>query len=185
MDITLSTADSLGELQQILELQAKNHFSVVGPDKSVSDGFVTVRHTPALLEKMNEACRHIIAKDGNRVVGYALVMLQQFQEFIPELKPMFALLDQLYFKEKPLTSYTYYVMGQICIDEHYRGKGLFDQLYAKHKERYAGPFDLCVTEVATRNTRSMKAHYRVGFQPIHTFKDEWDEWRIVVWDWGI
>ena len=54
-------------------------------------------------------------------------------------------------------------MGQICIDKPWRGRGLFDQLYAAHRQHLSGRYDCCITEVATRNGRSMSAHLRVGF----------------------
>ncbi len=74
-------------------------------------------------------------------------------------------------------------MGQICISEAFRGQGIFEKLYLKHKEIYSGKFDICLTEVSVRNKRSMKAHERVGFQTIHTFKDKTDDWNILLWDW--
>ena len=49
---------------------------------------------------------------------------------------------------------------------------------------YFGIFDFCLTEVSTRNLRSMQAHEKVGFRIIHTFKDENEEWNILLWDWN-
>ena len=40
--------------------------------------------------------------------------------------------------------------------------------YAKHKELMAKEFEVVITEIALRNTRSMAAHKRVGFETIHT-----------------
>ena len=73
-------------------------------------------------------------------------------------------------------------MGQICVAENYRGKGVFDSLYQKHKELNGSSYDLCVTSVSTRNKRSMRAHERVGFEIVHTFRDQTDEWNILVWN---
>jgi L-amino acid N-acyltransferase YncA len=73
-------------------------------------------------------------------------------------------------------------MGQICVAKNYRGKGVFDSLYEKHKELYGSSYDLCVPSVSTRNTRSMSAHERVGFETVLTFRDQTDEWNILVWN---
>ena len=73
-------------------------------------------------------------------------------------------------------------MGQICVAENYRGKGVFDSLYQKHKELNGSRYDLCVTSVSTRNNRSMRAHERIGFEIVHTFRDQTDEWNILVWN---
>ena len=74
-------------------------------------------------------------------------------------------------------------MGQVCIAAAYRGQGVFDMLYKKHKEIFSGKYDVVITDIATRNTRSLRAHARVGFKTIATYTDELDEWAVVVWDW--
>lgn len=74
-------------------------------------------------------------------------------------------------------------MGQVCIDKDYRGKGLFSMLFQKHKELYSKKYELMVTEIATTNKRSQKAHEKVGFKTIHTHKDALEEWNVVAWDW--
>ena len=81
-----------------------------------------------------------------------------------------------------VTNKTFYVMGQICVDERYRGKGVFDALYLTHKELLGNVYELCVTSVSTRNSRSMKAHQRVGFEIVNTFQDATDEWNVLVWN---
>jgi RimJ/RimL family protein N-acetyltransferase len=96
---------------------------------------------------------------------------------------MFSLLDNLSWNHKPLHEYSFYVMGQVCIAKEYRGQGLFDELYTHHKKIYQPKFDLFITEIATRNHRSIRAHERVGFKTIHTHRDELDEWAVVGWDW--
>jgi GNAT superfamily N-acetyltransferase len=177
--ITQNTKD----LQQILALQQTNLVRKLSASEWKDQGFVTVEHTPEVLEQMHRLAPHIIIKDNDRVVAYALTMLKECHELIPELITMFANLDQLEYKGRPLNQYSFYVMGQICVDKAYRGQGLFDKLYHHHKEIYSNRFDLLVTEIATRNTRSMRAHERVGFNTINVYRDELDEWAVVVWDW--
>jgi len=183
LPITVQFAETQQDLEQILTLQKSNHVSGLSSAQKVANGFVTVQHDLELLTKMNEAAPQIIAKSKDEVVAYALVMPKAFSALIPTLVPMFDSFKQLSYKGKSLEAYTYYVMGQICIDENYRGQGLFEKLYAKHKETHSSTFDLCLTEVSTSNQRSMKAHERVGFKILHTFQDETDEWNILVWDW--
>ncbi|WP_395850233.1 hypothetical protein [Cystobacter fuscus] len=52
------------------------------------------------------------------------------------------------------------------------------------RELYAPRFELLLTEVATRNTRSMRANERVGFQTVRGHRDAMDEWALVPWDWS-
>lgn len=181
--ICFTTIADDNDIQQVLALQQANLSTAVSADIAASQGFVTVQHDFDLLKKMNEAIPQVIAKDGDRVVGYALAMLPSFQDLIPMLKPMFLLFENLNFNGKKVAEYEYYVMGQICVAEGYRGAGIFDGLYQQHRILFNSQFDFVATEIAIRNTRSIRAHQRVGFQTIHQFQDETDHWEIVVWDW--
>lgn len=182
--LTTTTVHSVKELEQIIALQRCNLVGKLEPAEWKDQGFVTVEHTIEILEQMHQAAPSIIAKDDDRVVAYALTMLKECRFIIPALVPMFNMLDQLEWKGRQLNEYSFYTMGQICIDKAYRGQGLFNQLYQKHKEAYSPRFDLLATEIATRNTRSIRAHERVGFETINIYRDELDEWAVVVWDWN-
>lgn len=181
--ITVGQAKTKKELEQILPLQALNHPHNLTAEQRAKEGFVTVKHNLEVLQKMNNAVGQIIAKDRATVVGYALVMLEEFKTMISVLTPMFEMFTTLSYRGRPLTAYRYYVMGQICVAEHYRGIGIFEKLYAEHKRLLADRFDFCLTEISVKNTRSMRAHEKVGFKTIHTFSDNTDNWNIVLWDW--
>ncbi len=171
------------ELHQILELQQKNLACNNSPEVVESQGFVTVEHTFELLKRMNDAIPQTIGKDGDQLTGYALVMLKEFRPFIPVLEPMFALFADIMYEGKSLSEYNYYVMGQICVAEEYRGQGIFDRMYQHQRKQFSSRFDLCITDVVTRNQRSLNAHTRVGFETVHEFDDPWGtRWAIIVWD---
>jgi len=168
------------ELEQLLQLQAANLRDHVSPEQAAREGFVTVAHTLDVLERMHALAPSVIAKDGERLAGYALVMPVETRTFVPILEPMFQLLEKLSWRGRPLRDSPYYVMGQVCVAEEYRGQGVFDALYREHRASYGARFDCTVTEVATRNTRSMRAHTRVGFERIETYRDATDEWAVIV-----
>jgi ribosomal protein S18 acetylase RimI-like enzyme len=165
-----------GELEQILALQRANHLHAVSADELASQGFLTVEHDLPLLARMHAIAPSVVAFDGSEIAGYALVMPVECRSLIPMLVPMFDRLDAL-----GVTSY--YIMGQICVAKPYRGRGVFDALYAAHREHYRTRYERCVTEVATRNTRSMRAHERVGFTVLERYRDATDEWALLVWSW--
>ncbi|NTX03805.1 MULTISPECIES: GNAT family N-acetyltransferase [unclassified Myxococcus] len=175
---------SPSELARILDLQRKNLPKAISADEMRAQGFVTVEHDVAALERMHALAPSVIASHAGELVAYALTMPRECRSLMPVLVPMFDLLDTLDYQGRPLGEQRFYVMGQICIDKAHRGVGLFDQLYAGHRELYRERFDVLVTEVATRNTRSLRAHERVGFKPLHTYRDATDEWAIVAWDWS-
>jgi predicted N-acetyltransferase YhbS len=145
------------------------------------DGFVTVVHTLDILQKMHAFAPSIVARDeSGAVVAYALVMTHDARPLLPILEPMFALLEQLPANAVPPR---WYVMGQIAVAPAHRGTGVFDALYAEHRANYRARFDAVITEVATRNRRSMRAHQRVGFQTLRIYRDATDEWAVIAWDW--
>jgi hypothetical protein len=181
IQITTITSDT--EIIQLLDLQQLNLPKNISKEVALEQGFVTVQHNFELLRAMNEAIPQVIAKKDDRVVGYALVMLPNFADLIPVLQPMFHLFSSIDYGEKKVSDYKYYVMGQVCIAEECRGLGVFDALYHKHRDLYSTDYQVCITEIAKRNTRSTRAHERIGFKTIHTFQDETELWNVVAWDW--
>lgn len=178
---TVSTRD---EVEQMLRLQAANHSSTVNADTQREQGFLTVRHDPEVLWAMNQAAPSVIAKDGDQVAGYCLVMPRSFRTRVPILEPMFELLETLTWRDRPLkTDPRWFVMGQVCVAEGYRGQGVFDGMYRHLAEVCRPDYDFVVTEVAERNTRSMRAHARVGFETFHVYEDAvaGEHWAVVGW----
>ena len=87
--ITYSRASTLEELEQILTLQKNNLPENLSHKEKIEQGFVTVKHSLEILKRMNDECAHTIAKNNNKVVGYALSMTNNFASEIEVLKPMF------------------------------------------------------------------------------------------------
>jgi L-amino acid N-acyltransferase YncA len=56
-------------------------------------------------------------------------------------------------------------------------------LYHQHKISYGKEYELLVTEISTKNQRSLKAHEKVGFKNVFTYEDGIDEWNVVIWNW--
>jgi GNAT superfamily N-acetyltransferase len=183
--IRFSTVTQAGEVGQIAELQAANLRSVITPEAAASQGFLTVRHALDVLERMNQTTPGVIAKDGDRIVGYALVMPREFAADVPILAPLFQMLEGLAWRGVPLReSPRWFVMGQICIAEGYRGRGIFDGLYRAMADEYRDRYDFTITEVAARNIRSVRAHARAGFRTLHVYPDPstGEEWHVIVLD---
>jgi RimJ/RimL family protein N-acetyltransferase len=170
------------ELEQILALQRRYLRGVRTADEEKDQGFLTVAHSLETLQRMHDQEPSVIVKAGEELAGFALVMTRTSREWIPELLPFFDYLDQLSYKDKPVATYNYYVIGQVCVAEAWRGKGVFDLLYQHHKDCFAQRFDFVITEIATRNTRSMRAHQRVGFRELAIHRDYLDEWAVVLWE---
>jgi ribosomal protein S18 acetylase RimI-like enzyme len=186
LDITTRKIQNTDQINQLLTLQQKNLKKNISFQEMEAEGFVTVEHNFEKLKAMNEALPQIIALQNDKVVGYALSMPLSFKNIIPELTPLCELLEGINFKNKKLSAYNYYIMGQICIDKSVRGMGVFQKLYDQHAIEFAGKFDFVVTEVSINNKRSMRAHEKVGFKTIHEYFDPEnnDTWAVVLWELG-
>ena len=181
----ITTVSSDGDVRGILALQQKNLKKNLTPEQIQSQGFVTVEHEYSVLKAMNDAQPSVIVKDGDTVVAYCLAMLPEFRNGVPELKTLFEAIDEIDYDEQKLKDFNYVVMGQVCVGEGYRSMGFFDGMYQKLREELAAKFEMCVTDISNNNTRSLKAHARVGFIPVKDFHDAalGEVWRVVVWDW--
>jgi len=177
MKVIYSRVSSEDELHQILALQKKNARETLSSNERQSEGFVTISHSYEVLKQMNDACAHIIAKDGNQIVGYALVMLKEFRDEIKILSAMFETAEEL------LGDKHFLAMGQICISKAYRKRGIFRGMYNFYKEELQDEFDCLLTEVATDNQRSLEAHKSVGFKVLKTQVTNGISWELISWDW--
>lgn len=181
--ITYTHSTSEEELHQILRLQQRNLPTSVSKEEVTSEGFVTVQHDFQLLKAMQDKCPHIIAKDGDTVVGYALSMHPDFGNAIEVLLPMFEQIhryfDSIEAATQLLSHNNFVVMGQICIDKAYRKQGIFRKLYAFMKSNLPVPFSTIITEVNAKNQRSLNAHYAVGFKKLKQYTAGGQEWVLI------
>ena len=148
MIATIVTTDN--ELEEIVELSHKSLRTKISVVQQQQQGFITWNYSFQLLKQMNDQCAHVIVKDKGNVVGYALVALKEASIFHKDLNAMVAHLGTLEYENELLQQYRFYVMGQICVDEDYRGKGVFQMLYQQHKKLFENGFDFVVTEISTR-----------------------------------
>lgn len=177
--ITYTIVTKTEELEQILSLQLTSHKDTVSKEEAIKEGFVTVKHDFEILQKMNAPHPHIIAKDGDKLVGYALVMERKWKEEVEILEPMFDVTDSVIYKGVALKNSSYFTMGQVCIHKDYRGKGVFTGVYEKMFLEMKPYYDYIITEISNSNPRSLRAHAKVGFETIHTYFSG-DEWVVVL-----
>lgn len=172
MNLIYTTAKTNEELIQILSLQQMNLKTSVSDLEIAQEGFVTVQHTLDVLTRMNNACPHIIAKDEDKVVGYALSMTNDFKDDISVLRPMFTELEKVNIQN-------FITMGQICVAKSHRKQGVFRGLYEAIKKASYPIYDTIITEVDATNKRSLNAHYAVGFEKICTYNSLGQDWELI------
>lgn len=176
--ITYQLTSTNTELREIIELQQINLPVNISTSELNEQGFVSVQHTLALLTKMHDAHPHIIAKHNNKVVGYALCILQEFRNEIPLLTPMFNQIDKV-IKELNI-NLNYMVMGQVCVDKIYRKQGIFRALYKYMQKNISKEYNAIITEVDVKNTRSVNAHKAIGFELLKEHQSNNQNWQLIV-----
>jgi len=176
--ITYQLTSTNTELREIIVLQQKNLPNNISNNEKDEQGFVSAQHNLELLTKMHDAHPHVIAKHNNKVVGYALCMLQAFRNEIPLLTPMFNQTDNA-IKELN-NSINYIVMGQICVDKLYRKQGVFRALYKYMQENISKEYNAIITEVDVKNIRSVNAHKAIGFEILKEHQSNNQNWQLIV-----
>ena len=162
------------EIIQILNLQQKNLPKNLNESEIKEQGFLTVEHSFDLLWEMNTAFPHTVAKENEKVIGYALSMVPKFAMDIPILHSMFEEIKKVYKGEE------YIVMGQICVAKTHRGQGVFRKLYENMMAFALDKFHAIITEVDVKNTRSMNAHSAVGFKELSRHDSDGKEWSLII-----
>jgi ribosomal protein S18 acetylase RimI-like enzyme len=178
-NFTYQRVTSNEELYEILDLQKQNLKVALSDGDRQTEGFVTVDHTFEVLKRMNDKCRHCIAKYNGKVVGYALCMLNEFRNDVPELIPMFNYMDGI-IESKGLATLNYFIMGQVCIAKGYRGQGVFRELYSFLKSELSKDYDAVVTEVSAKNIRSSEAHKAIGFELLDKHTEAAEDWELII-----
>jgi hypothetical protein len=179
---TITIAANDRHLEGILDLQRRYHASAVTPEVQAAEGFVFAQHTLPLLRRMSAQSPQAIALSDERVVGYCLTLPPSLKQELPTLLPMFEQFERCRYRGRPLSSWRYFIGGQVCVDRAHRRQGLLAGLYRRLGAALAPDHDVCVTEIATRNDVSVKAHEKMGFEVISRYSDAREEWVIVAWD---
>ena len=102
--------------------------------------------------------RAMVAPVDNLVGGFLCAFRKEFDTGSPVIATMLASYDRLTFHGKPLSSFSSYIYGPVCIGRNYRRRGLLRGLYEAQKKDLAGQFEIGVAFVSRNNPHSLSAH---------------------------
>jgi len=183
-DIIYKPCASEEEISSILKLQNENHYSTLSNEEMAAEGFLTCKHSLKLLIELNRVAPHIIAVSNDKVIAYLLTMTAKAEASMPSLKHMFQEFKTITYNNKAITDSNYLIVGQVCVGKGYRGVGVLNNCYELYINQHQKKYDFAITEIATRNKRSLNAHLKIGFKEIHKYySPEGEEWSIVILDW--
>jgi ribosomal protein S18 acetylase RimI-like enzyme len=179
--ITLQLVTTEQEMEGVLALQQANLRKNITQEEAETQGFLMAEYDLVFLELLHKTSPGIIAKDGEKVVGYSLVALPETARHHDLLADLVENIERCTFQGKPVENYA--IVAQLCVSKEYRGQDLVQKLYGGFRDHYAYQYTYCVTDVAQANHRSLKAHQKRGFQVIDTLAYGGIGWDIVLWDW--
>ena len=182
--IKISQVTSVNEIVAIKILQEENLKKNISEDEAACEGFVSAEYTLDFLKHINKIIPSIIAMNGSELVGYSLIITRESGDVHDLLNDLIQSIDTVSYKGSLLSNRRYVLGGQLCIKKGYRGRGLPQRLYAALKEATHKEFDMCVTDVAQSNPRSLKAHLRAGFQVVDAKTYGGLHWDIVLLDYN-
>ena len=182
--IEVTRVSSPSDIIGIRDLQALNLKQNITAEEARDQGFLTAAFTIEYLQEMNAASPSIIAKVGDKVVGYALVATKDIRNGHDLVEGLFDAIDNSEYNGKLLRDVNYVVVGQLCVAKEYRGQDLVQKLYGHFRHCLSKEFTYLVTDIAQANTRSLKAHKKRGFQVINELMYGGFKWDIVLWDWN-
>jgi hypothetical protein len=183
--IAIKRVTEPAELEGIKRLQQENLKSTLTAEETSLEGFVTAVYSMEFLQKMHDAEPSVIAKDGDQVVGYALVADPTIRHEHDLLSDLFTTIDNTPYHGKLLKESAYVVVGQLCVAKSNRGQGLVNRMYNYYRDCLSDKFEYCITDIAQDNPRSLKAHQKAGFEVINTLGYGGIKWDVVLWDWRV
>lgn len=143
----------------ILQLQAANYIGNLSRDQ-LSEGFLSAEFTRAQIDEIARDLGITIALIEGKIGGYLCAFGNDFNHGSPVLAKMFDSYERAVFEQKPLSSYTSYCYGPVCIGREHRRQGLLRGLYEAQTRELAGRYEIGVAFVSRNNPHSLQAHVK-------------------------
>jgi hypothetical protein len=171
------------DVAEILRLQAENIESQVAQNEKTSQGYVSLETPQELLEEIAKDEGIIIAKAGDKIVGYLIPMTHNRAKTVPFFAPMVEQFKNLQLEGQPLDNYKLCVLAQICIDKSHRGGEALTRIHAATNDHLKDKYEIGIAEISDDNRRSLKANVeKVGMTDVGQY-DSYDKtWHVVVSD---
>ena len=164
----------------ICELAAANYEQNLSPTDR-QQGFISAKYTLQQIANIASDLGIIVARDNNRVVGFACASRLNADDQPSIVKNMIAEFDRIGFQGRPLADYKIFLYGPACLGLAYRGRGLLRELYQGVKRAVTGKYDLGSAFVDEDNPRSLKAHAKsLGMSEVGRFTHDERSYRMLV-----
>jgi hypothetical protein len=182
--VIIQRVSEASELLGIKSLQQANLMTILPAEEMDREGFVTAEYTLDFLDIMHRSCPSIIAKEKEEVVGYAIATTKSVAHQHPLLADLVNFIDSRSYDGQFLREADYIVVGQLCVAKGFRGQGIVQRMYSFFRDQLSDKYQYCLTDVAIKNPRSLKAHLKSGFTALDTLEFNAAGYTLVIWDWN-
>jgi hypothetical protein len=165
------------DYDQMVALQEANSVSNLA-EQERADGFLSRTFSAKELDAMNRDLCIVVCSDNGAVKGLLATGTTEFNAEVDLPAAMIARYPFAKYNGKSLVDWVSFVAGPIVIDKSARGtgafKGMYDELFRILPQKY----ELAITLISTVNGRSLAAHEKIGYAPVHKF--EWNGREFVI-----
>lgn len=158
------------DISQILELHYRYQVDSIN-EEDKKDGFITTAFTEDQLSELIEKEQGLfVAVTNNNIVAYAMAASWTYWARWPMFAHMIKDLPNITYKDIVLNVENSYQYGPVCVDKHYRGKGVFEGVFKFSLNEMSQKYPVLVTFINKINPRSFAAHTRkVGLEVVKEF----------------
>ena len=142
---------------EIVRLQRANYIANLTAEER-REGFLSAEFSFEQVAAIASDLGIAIVTMDDDLAGCLCGIRREFDHGSPVVAKMLESYDQAKFEGKPLSAFSSYIYGPVCIARQYRRHGLLRGLYNFQKKDLAGQFEVGVALVAHSNPHSMQAH---------------------------
>ena len=159
---------TIQDIPGVLALLKANHVdNVTDKSQGIDTTNMTEQQMTALRQQENGVTN---AKDGDRVVAFALAASWGFWSEWPFFAYLIQELPNFSFEGKQLTTENSYQYGPVCVSQEYRSSGIFEKVFFASLASMCDRYPIMVTFINQINPRSYAAHTRsVGMTEVGRF----------------
>lgn len=167
MQTSLATST---DIPGVLELQEKYLYRNMSEEER-KKGFVTTPFTVQQIEEILLENGLFIAKnEQKKIVGYIFAASWKYFEQWEIFNYMVSRFPNISFQNQEITTQNTFQYGPVCIDENYRGKGLFGLLFEEMRLEFLKRYPISITFINQINAVSTAAHKKLGWEIIDEFQ---------------
>lgn len=179
---------NLSDVPGVRSLESRYFFGNLREDQR-QNGFVSIIQPTGWFEQVASEGGLQVAIDAQLgIVGFIVIAPpppagQPYAS--PIVERMMELTESVEYCGRPVGSYKLALRGPVCIDERFRGAGLYGQFNAATKITYSSRYDIGMLFVSARNPRSLRTTTtKLKATPLATFDVGSESYHFLVYDLG-